>query len=846
MRRYLTLVCVLCLAIPAGISISGCSRDPGANYCNGLGYGLKITDVAGVTLQPRTTGISLAFGQTRQITTPTAITCKGTAATITGSYQYGSTNIALADISPSGNLCAGTWNRNSGGGIADYTICSFPNPLPNTGGLPYGSAYITASVDSVVSNPVQVYVAAKVTSVTLVGPTTCQSQGQVAQLDAQACYSASVNGKPTNSLLCAPPTVTDPSQFACPAISGTTVQSCSSTIGTPTYVASQSAVATIDPLTNEITAEHPGTTAITASVAGSGSSAGYFSTCPPAKISVTLANGSTSGTLNHSVTQNLVTNIIDTQGNSITGLTLDYQSTDPIDISVSSTGAVTTSYPGEAAITAICQAPNCNPAPIQQFGLFGTGLAVTSNPVSLTYQGVNSNYVWFAAPGLSQYVVPVQLLSGTVGSTSRLPFVPNSMIMDRLGNNLYFGSIHELMIYSTASNSLTKQDNSAPGVVLAVAPNNTQLLINDQILDKFYIYSPTTGVSATFPGLGSTASWSPDSKTLWVSDSAALGGAHKDTLYVYNAGAGWTTYPLPCSTGAACADHSLGAQSLAVTIPSVGAYMAGSPTVAHTWCPSGTVGDYTSISFYPQSPGNAIYLDPPNDTEPVLTDVLAATTDGGHILGASLLNNNVELSDIEVNIPIGACTVTTSGTQPNQVQTLDPLTIPYQVKQAQLNKVNGQAITQINQVVPSPESNLAFITYSASDNNLNAVLPYYMPVAGFTGTLGTVGYVTLSSCASTLPSGQPNPAWPCLATDTAPIAGAFTPDDTLFFVSTSGDNLVHYISLPSLIDTQQIAPGIPVCTPPSAGGVDDGCLAQPSTGAVVPATAIAVKPRTTT
>ena len=132
MRRYLTLVCVLCLAIPAGISFSGCSRDPGANYCNGLGYGLKITDVAGVTLQPRTTGISLAFGQTRQVTTPTAITCKGTAATITGSYQYGSTDRTLADISPTGNLCAGTWNRNSGGGIADYTICSFPNPLPNS------------------------------------------------------------------------------------------------------------------------------------------------------------------------------------------------------------------------------------------------------------------------------------------------------------------------------------------------------------------------------------------------------------------------------------------------------------------------------------------------------------------------------------------------------------------------------------------------------------------------------------------------------------------------------------------------------------------------------------------
>ena len=565
-------------------------------------------------------------------------------------------------------------------------------------------------------------------------------------------------------------------------------------------------------------------------VAGSGSSAGYFTTCPPESISVTLANGSTSGTLNHSVTQNLVTNVIDTQGNTITGLTLDYQSTDPIDISVNSSGAVTTSFPGEAAITAICQPPNCNPAPINEVGRFGTGLPITSNAVSLTYQGVNSNYVWFAAPGQSQYVVPVQLLSGTVGSTTRLPFVPNSMIMDRLGNNLYFGSLHELMVYNTSSNTVTKQDNGAPGVVLAVSPNNTQLIINDQILAKFYIYSPTTGVTATFPGLGSTASWSPDSKTLFVSDSAAAGGAHTDTLYVYNAGTGWTTYALPCSTGPACADQSLGAQSLAVTVPSVGAFMAGSPTVAHTWCPSGTVGEYATMSFYPQS--DAVYLDPPNDTEPVLTDVLAATTDGGHILGASLLNNTVELSDIEVNIPSGACTLATTGTPPNQVQTLEPLTIPYQAKQVQLTQVDGSAITQVNQVVPSPASNLAFITYDASPNNFNAVLPYYMPIPGYTGTLGTVGYVTLTGASAN--SGP-----------TAPIAGAFTPDDTLFFVSTAGDNLIHYISLPSLTDTQQIAPGIPACTPPSAGGKDDGCQ-YTGTDAVVPATAIAVKPRTTT
>jgi len=52
-------------------------RNPGANYCNGLGYGLKVGDVASIDLEPRTTGISLAFGQTEQASTPTAKDCKG-------------------------------------------------------------------------------------------------------------------------------------------------------------------------------------------------------------------------------------------------------------------------------------------------------------------------------------------------------------------------------------------------------------------------------------------------------------------------------------------------------------------------------------------------------------------------------------------------------------------------------------------------------------------------------------------------------------------------------------------------------------------------------------------------
>jgi hypothetical protein len=817
MRRFLTLVCLLCLALPAGISISGCYRNPAANYCNGLGYGLKITDTASIVLQPATTGLSLAFGQTRQANAPSAFTCKGTAAAV-ASYTYGTSNNQLVDIAPSGNICAGTWNRNSGGGIPNYTICTAPNPLPvSTEGLPYASAYLTASAAGVTSNPVQVFVHAQVTSITLVGPQQCLSQTQQAQLDAQACYSATVANKPTNVLFCAPSSVTA-ENYACPLAPGvTSVPSCSNSLGTLGYNVNTTSVASINALTNQITALQPGTTAVTAFLTGTGSTAGYFSTCPPKSISVTLANGSTSGSITQGVTQNLVTTVTDTNGQAITGMTLDYQSTDPIDITTGSGGAITTSFPGQASVYAICQPSVCNPAPINEIGLHGTGLSVSSNAVNISTPGTASDYVWFAAPGQSQYFVPIELLTGTVGSTVRLPYVPNSMVMDRTGSSLYFGSSRELMIFSTYSNTLSKQDTSVPGVVLAVAPNNTSLLINSQTnaIPTFYIYNSGGSIGSTFPGLGAAAAWTPDSKTLYITDSAALGGGHTDTLYVYNGNTGWTTYPLAASDPKNPGTNP-GAQNLAITIPSVGAFLSGNPTVAHTWCPTGAIGNYASMSFYPQPPND-------EDSVPTLTDVLAATTDGQHILGASFTTGTgITLSDIGVTVPNGECPAASNGI-------LQPLAIPFTLNPTlNVSKVSASSVSAVNQVIPSPASNLAFVTYSPSSSpEFNAPLPYYVPGTG--GAAGTLNYVTLTGSAAI----------------TAPVAGAFSPDDKLFFVSTAGDNQIHYISVPTLTDTQQISPNLPACTPSSAS--DPNCLnTTVPAGGIVPATVITVKPRSTT
>jgi hypothetical protein len=206
------------------------------------------------------------------------------------------------------------------------------------------------------------------------------------------------------------------------------------------------------------------------------------------------------------------------------------------------------------------------------------------------------------------------------------------------------------------------------------------------------------------------------------------------------------------------------------------------------------------------------------DSVAVPSEVLAATTDGNHILGASLNGAQIMLADIGVSVPTGL-NAQCPGAGSN---TLSPLST--NAKLDGTVAINQVVASAVNQVVASPASNLAFITYSGATKG--ASLPYYRPSAS---GVGTVGYLTLTGNANI----------------TAPLVGAFTPDDQLFFVSTAGDNLVHYISVPTLTDSQQVAPNLPACTPISSGGNDPGCTYTGNT-ATVPTTAIAVKPRPTT
>jgi hypothetical protein len=258
------------------------------------------------------------------------------------------------------------------------------------------------------------------------------------------------------------------------------------------------------------------------------------------------------------------------------------------------------------------------------------------------------------------------------------------------------------------------------------------------------------------------------------------------------------------------------------------------------------------MRFYPQG----------DDVSNVQTSVLGATTDGDHILGATPNGSSINLSDIGVTIPASVCPGV-GPSAPANGGTLSPLSTSPTViiNPLSLNAGANVNVTTVNQVVtgaaPTTASittaaPIAFITYNTPSNSTAAAqLPFYLPQSSGVGTPGDVKFcqeLTPPTCTPDTPGASGT-------LPTAPLAGAFSPDNSIFFVSTAGDNEIHFISIPTNVstsapptDTQQVSPNLPACTPVSAGGVDAGCLYPnaPTPTTYVPATVITVKPRSVT
>jgi trimeric autotransporter adhesin len=831
MRRFATLVVLLLFTIPFGVSISGCSKKSPTVFCNGGDTGPEVGQVQIITLQPKIFGISLNFSQIGQVTPPTATDCKGTTETVP-SYTYGTflangtPDITIADVVPSGSsagkLCAGTWNRNTGGGIADFTTCMPTNKT--------GTVYVVASGSGASSNPLPVFVHPVVTNVTL-GPlaTDCANDPSTncspAAFDTQTTSCAlTTNGNGCCAVPVATPAVVTngcvsqsvTSQLAAKVFAGTgssqTNVSCQ--VGHLSYSAQTASVVTIDE-NGVATAQQPGSTVITANISNAGSSAGFFSTCPPTSIALSIPGlpGTTANSIivNPNNTQPITPIATDASGHVLTGLALEFESTTPTTIPAAAAGTVTPIFPGEAAITAVCQPPTCNPSPFNQIGLFGNGKAVTSNPVTVIAPGVNSTNLYIGSTN-SLYLVPVDFTQNQLGSPVRLPYVPNSMVISNDGNTIYMGSSYELMTFSAVTNSLGAQDPTVTGNVLAVSPDGTTLVITDPIRQFVYLYNTSGTIQTQYGGVGTRAVFTPDSTTVYITmgDYNASTGitTPNDQLLVHSTFTGW--YPAPPATQPTT--------DVAIGVPSVGAFFGGSATTARSYCPKTTTTTPPSTPDEPATPTTTNLFYPDAGVTGPATDKIAVTNDGFHVLGATL-SSTFTLSDLAIGtttspgvvtatgLPAGSCPLADGATAPFNTGTVFTGTLPGVVPAT----INGVA-PGISKVLPTSDSSIAFVTYNGSGGVLPTYQPQQVPAStAVPSTPPTIGAGTLGSIPlnSTTTYGTP----------IAPVAGVVSADNQTVYVGTSGDNVVHVIakgasgyqdSIPSGAPAPAVAPFGPI------------------------------------
>jgi len=786
MRRFVTSVVLFLFAIPFGVSISGCKHNLAPTFCNGGDSGLVAGEATAITLQPLVYGISLNYGEIGQVQSPAATDCKGASVSI-GKYTYGTTDMTVADVDPSnGHLCAGTWNRNSGGGIPDYTVC---NPTNKS-----GTAYIAASADGVTSNPLPVFIHPIVTSIVLGNPSTncstdpttaCCPLATVNQITAPA-YDATtcVSQNQTRQLVARVYAGTGANQTNISCLAGHLVFSAA----TSGNGSSSPDIVTIDQ-NGVATAQQPGSVLINANISNASSSAGYFSTCPPASIALSAPgfSGNTPITVNQNNPLPLTASVLDTHGNPITGLSLEYVSTTPTTIPAG-TNTITPTLAGAASITALCQPDTCNPAPYNQIGLQGNGVPIASNSVDVVAPGTNSTILYMASTQ-SQYVVARDFTQNSLAQPLLLPYTPNSMVISNDGSTIYMGSSTALMVLNAINSvSITRIDPYSPGVVLAVSPDGSDLVLTDPVKQTISIESSGGGVISSYGGVGTHAEFTPDNQTVYISAG--------NQLLIFNAVTGWTNYSPATMSNTPVTD-------VAVTVPAVGAYFAGPVTTARGYCPITTLSGSTSAT-------NVFF--PPADSAATVTDRIAATNDGKHIVGVTV-SPVPTVDDLHVQIPTTpsptgsiACPLT------NPPANMPPTSLALQFSNT-FNAAPLSGITNVGQitgVLPTSDSSIAFVTYTLSNpgGTPSPYLPAYAPAPS---GLGAVSYVHLSGTA------------------TAPLAAVLSSDNSTVFVGTSGDNLVHLINRGALTDSSTLNPG----------------LTSPA-GAAVPVNLIVQKPRKTT
>jgi len=444
------------LALLALLAIAGC----------GGGSSNKNT-VAVVSLTP--TSVSIVAGDVAQLTVSAA---NSSNTPVNTTFTFNSSNPSLVSISPSGLICGGVWD-------STFVVCNGKNAAGNP---LTGTATVTASAGGVSSGPVIVSIHPNVTSIqvtgaNLTGPNPCVSHGNT-------------------------------QQFTAKAFNGTT--DVTSSIGSFSWTSSNGTVVSVD--SNGLaTANNPGSAGIVASVGSVTSQSVPFNTCLPVRI-VLHVTGDPPGqpteatTLTVAQTQTLQADIIDQNGAVVLGAPVSIFSNNPAVATVTgaTSGATLTGVsPGGTGLLAVCAPPTCGAgdSDIIYSNLFSVSVTGTS-PATTVYVGTTT----IPAPGTVPSIVPIDTSKSPLaaGTPIALPGAPTSMAFSGDGTKLYVDTSSGLVSIDPNTNTVTPLDADPVGVILAVSPDGTKVIISnvrfqlDVPSQRLFIFDSASNTLQTF------------------------------------------------------------------------------------------------------------------------------------------------------------------------------------------------------------------------------------------------------------------------------------------------------------------------------------------------------------
>ena len=639
MRRFALIVC-----LGSAILLSGCG---GGSHVAAAGTGIA----ANLTLSPTT--LSLTSGDVGVITT--SMTDKfNSAVTNPPPVTFSSNNTVIANVSPGGQVCAGTWD-------AQYIVCT-----PAT----VGNAVITATVNvpatkntsaATLTATMPIYVHPRVDRV-VVSPSavSCISKGAQQQLVAQA-FSNKVD--------------------------------VTSLAGPPVWSVGSTLVANVDS-SSVATAGAPGQTTISASVAGVNSLPITFTTCPVAKISVHVSGSTaTTGTLTTGGKLQLVADVFDSKGICLTcsttntGLTVSWLNDQPLSLSVDGTGLITAlSPPGAGDITAGCiPSAGCN---------LGLG-PVYGNLATVRNSGTENPTVVVTGKGTTT-LVAIDTAANTVGSPVTLPFTPNSLLVNNLGQDGLLGSSTALMAYNV-SNNTASQTAAAPGSVLAISPDLATAMMFDPSHNTLQVVSVNASATSSFNSY--SLAGAPVTSAVFSRDNSLAYAVGGSTLYPFVHFNTWQSSP--------AVTLATPANAIALLPPGEFLYVAG-----------GSASGVTAYATYDNSLAA-------NVTTPVIPSLIAAMPDGSQVLAA-------DSTGLDVITP----STTGAGNPPTLSNTLTRLPFGGTVAVRQLYVLPDSA----HAVIVTDQNQL--IVYTAS-----------------TGTLANIAIANSANCFSGGPSTDGTRLW---------------------------------------------------------------------------------------